>query len=171
MPDQINQAQELIETLGLARHPEGGWYREVYRSEEYLGVASLPSRFDSPHSIATSIYYLLESGDLSAFHRIKSDETWHFYLGSPVNLYILLEDGTLQKVLLGDNPGAGHVFQYTVPHGKWFGTEVAVPGSFALMGCTVSPGFGFSDLEFAAFSDLQEQYSRYATLIRRLSKD
>jgi len=171
MPDLTNQAQMLIETLGLIRHPEGGWYREVYRSGESLGVTSLPQRFDSPHNFATSIYYLLESGDLSAFHRIKSDETWHFYLGSPVNLYILHEDSTLQKVILGDNPGAGHVFQHTVPFGLWFGAEVSVPCSFALMGCTVSPGFGFSDLEFAEFSDLQGKYSRYATLIRRLTRN
>jgi hypothetical protein len=170
MPDQTNQAQILIETLRLIRHPEGGWYREVYRSEEIIGSASLPARFDSSHCFSTSIYYLLESGDISAFHRIKSDETWHFYLGSPVNLYILQDDGTLQKAVLGDNPGAGHVFQWTVSHGLWFGAEVSVPGSFALLGCTVSPGFEFGDLEFATPVDL-EKYSRYTTLIRRLTRD
>jgi len=171
MPNPTNQAHDLIELLELKRHPEGGWYREIYRSDEILGLASLPERFDMPHNLATSIYYLLESGDLSAFHRIRSDETWHFYLGSPVKLYTLHDDGTLQKVVLGDNPGSGHVFQYTVPHGIWFGAEVTVPGSFALMGCTVSPGFGFGDMEFARFSELQQKYSCYATLIRRLTRD
>ena len=166
-----SEAQAIIETLELVRHPEGGWYREVYRSAESLGAEMLPGRFETRHCYATSIYYLLESGDISAFHCIKSDETWHFYLGSPLKLYVLREDGTMQKIMLGDNPAAGHVFQWTVPHGLWFGAEVTVPGSFALMGCTVSPGFEFGDLEFASFSELQKKYSRYATLIRRLAKE
>lgn len=165
-----SEVQSIIETLELVRHPEGGWYREVYRSAESIGVASLPGRFGKQHCFATSIYYLLESGDISAFHRIKSDETWHFYLGSPLKLYVLLEDGAMQKILLGDNPAAGQVFQWTVPHGLWFGAEVSVPGSFALLGCTVSPGFEFGDLEFAEYSELEEKYSRYSTLIRRLAK-
>lgn len=170
MPVLNSQVPSLIESLKLSPHPEGGWYREVYRSDELITVNSLPDRFDSGHCFSTSIYYLLESGDNSAFHRIKSDETWHFYLGSPLKLYLLHEDGTLQKVMLGDNPDAGHVFQFTVPRGVWFGAEVSVPESYSLLGCTVSPGFEFGDLEFANLDDLIAGYGRYATLIRRLTR-
>ena len=160
------KAADIIDLLGMQPHPEGGWFREIYRSADKLGPDHLPGRFSGEHSFSTSIYYLLENYDFSAFHRIKSDEIWHFYLGSPVKLYIL-KDGKLELILLGDNPEAGHVFQAVVPFGCWFAAEVSVPGSFALLGCTVSPGFEFSDFELAAESDLQEYY-RYKTLINRM---
>lgn len=160
----------MVEKLGLLPHPEGGWYREVYRSGEKTGGKALPPRFTGDHAFSTSIYYLLESGDFSAFHRIKSDETWHFYLGSPLKLYILQDDGSLLTVLLGDNVSTGHVFQWTIPYGLWFAAEVSVPGSFSLMGCTVSPGFEFDDMEMATLGELKSRYSRYATLIRRMTR-
>jgi len=170
MPERNSQAALLADKLELLPHPEGGWYREVYRSDEKIDDEALPSRFAGDHTYCTSIYYLLESGDFSAFHRIKSDETWHFYLGSPLKLYILREDGTLLTVMLGDCVDTGHVFQWTVPRGQWFAAEVSVPGSFTLMGCTVSPGFEFDDMEMASFCKLESRYSRYATLIRRMTR-
>jgi uncharacterized protein len=162
-----NEAEHLVEKLELLPHPEGGWFREVYRSSEFIPKSSLHGRFVNDHSYSTSIYYLLQDNDFSAFHRIKSDEIWHFYLGSPVKLYILKE-GSLEKIILGDNVEAGHVFQAIVPFGCWFAAEVSVPESFALLGCTVSPGFDFSDFELAKFSDLEPEYGKYATLIRRM---
>jgi uncharacterized protein len=164
-----NEAEKLIEKLALLPHPEGGWYRECYRSLEEISEPALPSRFSKAHSISTSIYYLLQNYDFSAFHRIKSDEIWHFYLGSPVKLYVL-KDGILELMLLGDNVDVGHVFQAVVPHGCWFAAEVSVPESFALLGCTVSPGFDFSDFEMASLEDLSGEYGRYATLIRRMTR-
>jgi uncharacterized protein len=168
MPPINSEAEKLIEKLGLQNHPEGGWFREIYRSEENITASDLPVRFSGDHAFSTSIYYLLQAYDFSAFHRIKSDEIWHFYLGSPVKLYIL-KDGNLELIILGDNVDAGHVFQATVPHGCWFAAEVSVPESFALLGCTVSPGFDFSDFEMAALSDLEPDYGKYATLIRRMT--
>jgi uncharacterized protein len=169
MSPTSNQAEILIEKLGLIPHPEGGWYRETYRSPDIIRSGNLPDRFSTDHSISTSIYYLLQNYDFSAFHRIKSDEIWHFYLGSPVKLYIL-HDGVQDLILLGDNVEAGHVFQAVVPHGCWFAAEVLVPGSFALSGCTVSPGFDFSDYEEASLADLEPVYGKYATLIRRMTR-
>lgn len=169
MSQNHEQADDLILKLNLSPHPEGGWFREVYRSAEKIHAVCLPDRFQSDHSFSTSIYYLLQNRDFSAFHRILSDETWHFYLGSPVKLYIL-QKGILQTILMGDNPGYGHTFQYTVPFGCWFAAEVSVPGSFALLGCTVSPGFEFDDFEMASLAELQEDYGRYATLIRRMTR-
>jgi uncharacterized protein len=163
------QAQLLIEKLGLKPHPEGGWYREIYRSPDTIKAESLPERFKEDHSISTSIHYLLQNEDFSAFHRIKSDEIWHFYLGSPVKLYIL-KDGLLELIFLGDNVESGHVFQAMVPNGSWFAAEVSVPESFALLGCTVSPGFEFSDFEIASLAGLEPEYGKYATLIRRMTR-
>ncbi len=163
-----SQAALIIEKFSLQPHPEGGWFREVYRSDDKLTTDQLPDRFSSAHCFSTSIYYLLENYDFSAFHRIKSDEIWHFYLGSPVKLYSL-RNGILELIYLGDNPDAGHVFQAMVPHGCWFAAEVSVPESFALLGCTVSPGFEFDDFEMATLKDLEE-YSRYSTLIARMAK-
>jgi len=169
MQHSRSEVENLIDLLKLEPHPEGGWYREVYRSQESISMKCLPSRFEREHSLCTSIYYLLHDRDFSAFHRIRSDEIWHFYLGSPVKLY-MLKDGERELVMLGDNPGAGHVFQTVVPHGCWFAAEVAVPESFALLGCTVSPGFDFAYLEMATHSQLQEEYGRFATLIRRMTR-
>ena len=168
-PTTNKEAQLLIEKLKLQPHPEGGWFREIYRSPDMIKTVNLPARFSTDHSFSTSIYYLLQNYDFSAFHRIKSDEIWHFYLGSPVKLYIL-DNGVQELVMLGDNADAGHVFQAVVPQGCWFAAEVSVPESFALLGCTVSPGFDFSDLEVASLSDLEPGYGRYATLIRRMTR-
>ena len=169
MSRRNSEAENLIQHLSLIPHPEGGWFREVYRSSEMISTDSLPARFSQPHSFSTSIYYLLQHYDFSAFHRIKSDEVWHFYLGSPVKLYIL-KDAELELIMLGDNPGAGHIFQFTVPHGCWFAAEVSIPESFALLGCTVSPGFEFSDFEMATLEDLEPEFGKYATLIRRMTR-
>jgi uncharacterized protein len=163
------QAESLVEKLKLQPHPEGGWFSEIYRSAEVIPAAFLPERFGDDHAFSTSIYYLLQNDDFSAFHRIKSDEIWHFYLGSPVKLYIL-KDGKLEKILLGDHIESSQVFQAVVPFDCWFAAEVSVPESFALLGCTVSPGFGFNDFELAKFSDLEPEYGRYATLIRRMTR-
>jgi len=169
MSQNPEQAEDLISQLNLQPHPEGGWYRETYRSPERIPASALPERFGADHCYCTSIYYLLRNRDFSAFHRIQSDETWHFYLGSPVKLYIL-QNNNLQTILLGDNPAYGHTFQFTIPYGCWFAAEVSVPESFALMGCTVSPGFEFGDFQMASLSELQEHYGRYATLIRRMTR-
>jgi predicted cupin superfamily sugar epimerase len=169
MSPHNKEAENLIDKLALNPHPEGGWYKEIYRSKDLIKTNHLPERFSEDHVVSTSIYYLLQNYDFSAFHRIKSDEIWHFYLGSPVKLYIL-KDGIQELVMLGDNVESGHVFQAVVPYGCWFAAEVSVPESFALVGCTVSPGFDFRDFELASLADLQADYGQYATLIRRMTR-
>ncbi|NVO18983.1 MAG: cupin domain-containing protein [Bacteroidetes bacterium] len=169
MSSRNNEPLLLIEKLGLKPHPEGGWFKETYRSSEIVREEYLPERFNSDHHFSTCIYFLLQNYDFSAFHRIKSDEIWHFYLGSPVKLYVL-KNGVQETILLGDNVDSGHVFQAVVPQGCWFAAEVLVPDSFALVGCTVSPGFDFSDFEMASLADLTPEYGKYATLIRRMTR-
>ncbi len=99
-----HSAQYWINKLKLAKHPEGGHYREIYRSNEFVHKKSLPGRYSSFRSFSTSIYFLLESNEFSAFHRLKSDEIWHFYEGSILTIYIILPNGKLSIVTMGQNP-------------------------------------------------------------------
>lgn len=140
-------ATTWIECLGLKPHPEGGFFREVYRSAETIPGAALPPRFLEERQIATSIYYLLERGDFSAFHRIRSDEIWHFYAGGPLDLH-LVTGAQHTTISLGLDPSGGMFPQAVVPHGVWFAAEPRSGAAFSLVGCTVSPGFDFRDFEF-----------------------
>ena len=161
--------QELIKRLELVRHPEGGWFRETYRSSETVPARALPERFGGDRPFSTAIYYLLESGDISVLHRIKSDEVWHFYAGSALQIHCLWPDGSYQELRLGTNPAAGEQFQVVVPAGCWFGAELA-PEGFALVGCTVAPGFVFADFEMAQAGHLCDRYPQHAELIMRMTR-
>ncbi len=162
-------ATELIQKLGLHRHPEGGWYREVYRSTDTIAAAALPERFAGERSICTSIYFMLEQGDFSALHRIKSDELWHFYAGAPLTVHVLAADGTYQAVRLGSDLAAGDSFQAVVAAGCWFGAELSGGLGFALVGCTVAPGFDFADFEIGCREVLLQLFPEQAALVNRLT--
>lgn len=163
-------AQELITRLELVPHPEGGWFRETYRSRETLPAQALPERFTGSRAFSTAIYFLLESGDMSALHRIKSDEVWHFYAGSALLIHCIFPDGGYQALRLGADLAAGELFQAVVPAGCWFGAELAEEG-FALVGCTVSPGFDFADFEMADVEQLCGRYPQHTELIMRMTKN
>jgi uncharacterized protein len=145
----IRPARFWIEKLQLQKHPEGGWFKEVYRSAEMLPSTVLPENFSGERSISTSIYYLLEGDDFSAFHRIKSDELWHFYTGTSAIEIISVEEGKIRKQYLGVNPRENQFFQIVVPKNTWFAARLVNKQGFALAGCTVSPGFHFDDFEMA----------------------
>ena len=162
-------AQRLITQLKLVRHPEGGWFRETYRSADSAPAKALPERFDGSRALSTAIFFLLEEGDFSALHRIKSDEMWHFYAGSPLLIHALYPDGRYEAQRLGPDHSAGDRYQVVVPAGCWFGAELA-GGPFALVGCTVSPGFDFADFEMADRRQVTESYPLHAELIERLTK-
>ncbi|MBI5843440.1 MAG: cupin domain-containing protein [Deltaproteobacteria bacterium] len=165
----MQSAGDLIERLGLIRHPEGGWFRETYRAAEETPGPALPERFVGSRSFSTAIYFLLEKGDISALHRIKSDELWHFYAGSAVLIHVISQDGGYIALRLGPDPAAGDSFQLVVPAGSWFGAEV-MGGAFALVGCTVAPGFDFADFEMADRRALTELYPGHSETIRRLTR-
>lgn len=157
---------ELIRRFNLKPHPEGGFFSETYRSAESVrrDADSMQTR-----SASTAIYYLLCDGAHSAWHRIKSDEVWHFYAGAPLNVHVLDETGSLITHRLGNtltHPDA--VFQAVVPAGLWFAAECADPATFALVGCTVAPGFEFSAFELADVEALKAQHPQHAALIERL---
>jgi predicted cupin superfamily sugar epimerase len=164
----MSTVQELITHLELVRHPEGGWFRETYRSTETATVHALPGRFDGERVFSTAIYYLLEAGDISALHRIKSDEIWHFYAGSPLLIHAISPDGHYNALHLGPDSVSGERYQAVVPAGCWFGAELT-GAQFALAGCTVSPGFDFADFELADQLQLSASYPQHAELIMRMS--
>jgi hypothetical protein len=149
---------------------EGGYFSEFFRSPETLTQSALPERYKSSKSTMTSIFYLLEPGTFSAFHRLQSDEIYHFYLGDPVDLVLLNMDGSLTNVTLGSDIYAGHQLQYAVPKGVWQGSALMPGGQYALMGCTVAPGFDPDDYEHGHWETLLRQYPAHHALIMKLTK-
>ena len=157
---------DLIERLQLLAHPEGGHFRETYRSSQSVTRSS-----DSANrSASTAIYYLLRSGERSTWHRIGSDELWHFYDGSPLHVYVLEPGGELRVLRLG-NPlvHEGAAFQAVVPAGTWFAAECAEPDTHSLVGCTVAPGFEFEEFEIADKNAILQTWPQHAQVIERLA--
>lgn len=164
-------ADELIRSLNLQPHPkEGGFFRETYRSEEVLVSKALPSRYGVDRSVSTAIYYLLTPPTMSALHRLKSDEVFHFYLGGPIRMLQLFPDGTGKTITLGQDLANGHQLQVVVPKGVWQGSYL-LEGDFGLIGCTVAPGFDYADYDHGKREELLRQYPAFADIVRRLTTD
>ena len=158
-----------ISALSLTPHPEGGCFKETYRASDIIPVGTFGERFSGPRNVATGIYYLLESGDFSAFHRIRSDEMWHFYAGGALELHILHE-GRHRVIRIGRNVHDGEALQYVVPAGAWFAATPVTGATYSLLGCTVSPGFDFADFEMANSTDLSQEYPQFSSVISRFSR-
>ncbi len=165
----MNTVNYWIEKLELTKHPEGGYFKEVYRSDENMEESALPERYRGERAFATSIYFLLKGDEFSSFHRIQSDETWHFYVGSVLELNVLSIEGVLEKYLLGRELEKGELLQVTIPRNHWFGARVLDRNGFALLGCTVAPGFHFDDFELADREELLEQFPAHSEIIRELT--
>jgi predicted cupin superfamily sugar epimerase len=165
-------ADEIIARLNLKRHPkEGGFYSETWRADETIPAGVLPSRYPSPRSFGTCIYYLLTPETFSAIHRLQSDEIFHFYLGDPVEMLQLFPDGTGNTVVLGSDLRAGMTPQVVVPRGVWQGSRLVAGGKFALLGCTVAPGFDFADYEHGRREDLMAGYPKFREKIVALTAE
>jgi predicted cupin superfamily sugar epimerase len=147
------------EHLQLQPHVEGGFFRETYRSPAMSGN----------RNASTGIYFLLEDGIFSAFHRIASDEMWHFYDGNPLNIYEIDPSGKLTIHKLGLNVPLGEYPQLVITAGNWFASRVAGEQGFTLVGCTVAPGFDFADFEMGSRKMLLETYPEHAALIQELT--
>jgi predicted cupin superfamily sugar epimerase len=163
-------SQQLVQQYALQPHPEGGWYKETYRSSEYILQAALPERFRGARVFSTAIYFLLEQGNFSAFHRIKADECWHFYAGDPLLIYIIQPDVNLHIIQLGNDFNKGQLFQYVVPANCWFAARPARGSAFCFAGCTVAPGFDFADFEIADASSLTALYPQHESIIKELCR-
>lgn len=168
-PAQLTQ-DDWIRALELQPHPEGGWYREVYRSAESIPHPALPQRFTGERNFATSIYYLLGPGDFSALHRIRQDEIWHFYDGSRLVVQVIHPNGDTEQLQLGRNLANGERPMAMVPAGSWFGARVAEGDSYSLLGCTVAPGFDFEDFELPKRAELLELFPQHGELIITLTR-
>jgi uncharacterized protein len=159
-----------IRKLELEPHPEGGYYRQTYKADLVLPKESLPAKFTGPRSVSTAIYFLLGAENFSAFHRLRSDELWHFYLEEALLIHVIEADGRYSTIQLGSDPDAGEVLQAVVKAGCWFASEVKDGKSFALVGCTVSPGFDFEDFELAGREELARSYPQHRELIYKLTR-
>lgn len=153
----------IVRTLALKPHPEGGYYREVFRSPTYVTTGA------HVRSSGTSIYYLLAEGAFSAWHRIDADEVWYFHSGEGIHLHVLYADGRLITHHLADpSHHSGAVFQATVPAGSWFAAELAQADGHALVSCAVMPGFEFSGFELATEADMSDAIQRHGEWLRKL---
>jgi hypothetical protein len=165
----MSPTQKIVTKLNLTPHPEGGYFKETYRSTGEIGEDSLGHHYKGKRNFSTCIYFLLTSDKFSALHRIQQDEIWHFYDGSPIRLHIISESGVHTTHIIGRNFDKGEVPQFVVPSGCWFGGEVVDQDAYSLIGCTVSPGFDFKDFELIPRKELIAQFPNQEELITRLT--
>lgn len=164
------QAQTYIQALQLQPHPEGGYYRETYRSPQLMDVTPAENDPAVQRNVSTGIYFLLEQGNFSAFHRIRSDEMWHFYAGQALEVLEISPAGDLRCTRLGPDVAQGEVFQHVVPAHTWFASRVLEGGAFSLVGCTVAPGFDFADFCLADRATLSTDFPQHQQLIQTLTR-
>lgn len=167
MQERIN---ELVTKLDLQEHVEGGFYKETYRSSGIIAKGSTTEDFDGDRNYSTGIFFLLTSDTFSAFHRIKQDEMWHFYEGSPITVHMIDELGSYSFQRLGTDLNGGELPQFIVSKDTWFASEVEDPNSYCLAGCTVSPGFDFADFELAERKELINIFPEFKDVIHRLTR-
>jgi uncharacterized protein len=165
-------AEEVKKLLGLQPHPrEGGWYVQTYKASEAIAASGFSDeRYAGPRRTGTAIYYLLEPGTFSEMHRLQSDEVFHFYMGDAVEMLQLLPDGSGRVVVIGKNLAAGERPQVLVERGVWQGSRLKAGGSWALMGCTVSPGFEFEDYESGERALLCAEWPEFAEMAVGLTR-
>lgn len=166
----MHSAQYWIDKLRLEPHPEGGFFRQTYRAPLLIEQSALPDTFRGSRSASTAIYFLLAGEDFSALHRLAADEMWHFYAGDVLLVHNIDSAGNHKVMKLGPNAEAGEQFQCVVPAGHWFGACLERPDGYALMGCTVAPGFDFAEFEMAERAGLIAQYPQHKALIEKLTR-
>ncbi len=154
---------QWVRRLGLAPHPEGGWFRETWRSPERLRAGQMPERFRGERSLSTTILYLLGAGERSRFHRLHADETWWHHAGGAVLLHLLGPAGARRLSVGPESP------QATVPHGTWFAAEPEPGAPFALVGCGTCPGFEYEDFELADRAALAAEFPSERELVARFT--
>lgn len=171
------QAAELIETLELNPHPEGGYYRETYHSPTWMSNSQTEETYGGNRRSATCIYFLLERSDVSHFHRLKSDELWFFHAGDPLTVHAISPDGKYHAQHVGCHVTLGQSPQHLVPKGHIFGATVESPtgesqfppAGFSLVSCMVTPGFDFADFELFERNELTAAYPQHKDIISRLT--
>lgn len=162
--------KEIITKFDLTEHPEGGYYKETYRSKGIIKNQSLSAQFAGDRNYSTSIYFLLTSDKFSAFHKINQDEIWHFYSGTTLKLHMISPKGDYSFVLIGNDLLNNEKPQFVVPAQHWFAAEILKENSFALTGCTVSPGFDFKDFVLPKREELIALFPKHSEIIKQLTR-
>jgi predicted cupin superfamily sugar epimerase len=165
----INKAEKIIHKLRLEPHPEGGYYRQTYKSPSQISTANLGNGYSSTRAYSTCIYFLLTSDTFSRFHRITQDEIWHFYHGSPIKLHVITKDGDYMNYTIGSDVLNGEQPQLVVNGGNWFAAEIIEEDNYALVGCSVAPGFDFDDFEMINQQELLKLFPKHKIIIEKLT--
>jgi uncharacterized protein len=165
----MKPADEIIRKLQLTPHPEGGFYRETYRSTDEIEQDDLGEEFNGRRSFSSCIYFLLTSETFSAFHRIKQDEIWHFYDGSPIMLHMISDKGVYSNAIIGRQLNKGQLPQFVIMARTWFAATVVNENDYSLLGCTVSPGFDFRDFALANRNDMLKDFPQHSEIITQLT--
>ena len=156
--------KEIVQKLGLIEHPEGGFYKETYRSS-----SSMETEQNAIRNVCTAIYFLLENDNISLFHRIQSDELWFFHQGEPLEI-VFVKEGVLNSIILGNSFENGEVPQATIPANTWFASSVKQRKGYSLVSCTVAPGFDFADFELASRENLLQEFPHLKETIQKFTK-
>jgi len=164
----MSRVEMLVKKLELQPHPEGGFYKETYRSQEKINLDGALG-IQGERNYSTAIYFLLIRDSFSAWHKIKQDETWHFYEGSPVRVHSISPAGEYHHFDLGPEFDSKQEPQYIVPGGSWFASETL--GEYSLVGCTVAPGFDFQDFELANRKELSLLFPAHQPLIQKFTRE
>ena len=160
---------DIINKFDLSQHPEGGYFKETYRSSGSIANENLSTEFIGDRNYSTGIYFLLTSDSFSAFHKINQDEMWHFYLGTTLKLHMISPEGKYSYVLIGNDILNNEVPQFVVPAQYWFAAEVMQENSYAFTGCTVAPGFDFKDFVLPKRKELIQLFPKHKEVITRLT--
>ncbi|WP_045515831.1 cupin domain-containing protein [Neobacillus niacini] len=166
---RINDLHIWVSKLGLTPHPEGGYYKRTFESDEQINDNELSVNFEGVRKLYTSIYFLLTSEDVSHFHRLKSDELWYYHGGSSLSIHVIDESGEYQEIKLGMNLDDGEVPQVLVKKNSIFGSSVSEKDICSLVGCMVSPGFEFRDFELFTQKELLDKYPQHQEIIMKLA--
>ena len=169
MTQNIKDADYWIEILELQPHPEGGYFRETFVADDVISTELLGRYHNETRKVYTLIYYLLKSGQVSKFHRLKSDEIWTFHIGSTLTIHVITKEGEYITKKLGANVEENESFQHSVKHGSWFGASVDLPDTFALVGCFVAPGFDFKDFEMGDKKHLLALCPKHHHILNKLT--
>jgi predicted cupin superfamily sugar epimerase len=167
----MTEVEKIVSQLQLSPHPEGGFFKEIYRSDLILNKSELSAEYRSDRNFSTSIYFLLTSSSFSAFHKIHQDEIWHFYKGDPIHLYLISPEGEHSLIEIGINLEAGQHPQFVVPGGYWFAAETIGTNGYSLVGCTVAPGFNFDDFTLPSRRELISKFPMLENMIIKFTRE
>lgn len=167
----MDRIERIIAKLNLKPHPEGGYFRETYRDSLKIDKANLGPEYSGNRNCSTCIYFLLTSNAFSAFHKIRQDEIWHFYQGSPIRLHLISPQGEYSNILIGSDLDQGQIPQFVVPKEYWFSGSTINDNDYSLVGCTVSPGFDFDDFELGQRIELISSFPQHREIIEKFTRN